>query len=116
MKLNSKGFAISTMLYGLLIVIILIVSLLMSTISFTRKSSKEFVEMVVDDLESKHEFYPNNTTIFNDYHNECMAIADTKVATCESNCDSIHTYELNNCCLDKCETNSNNCYLVCSKK
>lgn len=50
-KLNRKGFAISTMLYGLLIVMVLLMSLLMSTISFSRSNSKKFVSNVIKDLE-----------------------------------------------------------------
>lgn len=50
-KLNRNGFAISTMLYGLLIVMVLLMSLLMSTISFERSNSKKFVSNVINDLE-----------------------------------------------------------------
>ena len=53
-KLNNKGFAISTILYGLLIVLILIMSLVMETMSFTRKSSREFVSGIKKNLESKN--------------------------------------------------------------
>ncbi len=52
-KLNNKGFAISTILYGLLVVIMLITSLLMSTMAFSRKNSKEFTDNVRDELEKK---------------------------------------------------------------
>ncbi len=52
-KLNNKGFAISTMLYGLLIIMILIMSLLMNTMAFTRKNSKEFVNNIVYTLEKR---------------------------------------------------------------
>ena len=65
--LNNKGFAISTMLYGLLIVIVLIVSLLMSTISFTRKTSKEFNETIVDQLEARKSFNQDSSSIYNVY-------------------------------------------------
>ena len=50
-KLNNKGFAISTMLYGLLVVLILVISMLMSTMAFNRKNSKEFNDKVIKDLE-----------------------------------------------------------------
>lgn len=114
--LNNKGFAISTMLYGLLIVIVLIVSLLMSTISFTRKTSKEFTETIVDQLEARKAFNQNSNTIYNDYHTQCLTSAKNKVnATCESNCDSIITFELKNCCLETCGSDSNNCYKVCAQ-
>ncbi len=50
-RLNKNGFAISTMLYGLLIVMVLLMSLLMSTISFARSNSKKFVSNVINNLE-----------------------------------------------------------------
>lgn len=50
-KLNNKGFAISTVLYGLLVVMILLFSIIMSIMSFNRKSSKDFVETVTSELE-----------------------------------------------------------------
>lgn len=50
-KLNNKGFAISTVLYGLLVVIILLFSIIMSIMSFNRKSSKDFVEGITSELE-----------------------------------------------------------------
>ena len=50
-KLNNKGFAISTMLYGLLIIILLVVAMILSTMAFSRKNSREFTEKIVDELE-----------------------------------------------------------------
>lgn len=50
-KLNNKGFAISTVLYGLLVVMILLFSIIMSIMSFNRKSSKDFVEGITSELE-----------------------------------------------------------------
>lgn len=66
-RLNRNGFAISTMLYGLLIVMVLLMSLLMSTISFARSNSKKFVSNVIKDLEFRDLTPPtvtltNNTT------------------------------------------------------
>lgn len=52
-KLNNKGFAISTVLYGLLVVIILLFSIIMSIMSFNRKSSKDFVEEITSELENQ---------------------------------------------------------------
>ena len=46
-KLNNKGFAISTMLYGLLVVLILLITLLMGTMAFNRKNSREFTDIVI---------------------------------------------------------------------
>lgn len=51
-ELNKNGFAISTMLYGLLIIMVLLMSLLMSTMSFSRSNSKKFVNDVIDEIES----------------------------------------------------------------
>lgn len=51
-KLDNKGFAISTILYGLLVVMILLTSLLMGTMSFSRKNSKNFIDSVKLVLES----------------------------------------------------------------
>lgn len=50
--MNNKGFAISTMLYGLIIVISLVMVTILSTMSFNRKTSKEFSSTIVDELEN----------------------------------------------------------------
>ena len=52
-KMNNKGFAISTMLYGLLIIIVLIVGMILSTMAFNRKNSKEYTSSIVDELEKR---------------------------------------------------------------
>lgn len=52
-KINNRGFAISTMLYGLLIIMVLMMALLMSTLAFTRNNSKKFVNEVVDELQKR---------------------------------------------------------------
>lgn len=49
-KLNNKGFAISTVLYSLLIMVFLIVILIMSIMASNRKSTHDLVETVEDDL------------------------------------------------------------------
>lgn len=49
-KLNNKGFAISTVLYSLLIMVFLIVVLIMSIMASNRKSTHDLVETVEDDL------------------------------------------------------------------
>ena len=49
-KLNHNGSAISTLLYGLLIVLILIMSLIMSTMSFIRQNNKDFTSVIVKKL------------------------------------------------------------------
>ena len=40
-KLNKKGFAISTLIYGLSILGLLLITMLMSTLSNTRSNAKE---------------------------------------------------------------------------
>lgn len=52
-KLNNKGFAISTMLYGLLVLVVMIVALLMNTLAFTRKNSSSFALEIRDELQKK---------------------------------------------------------------
>jgi len=49
-KITNKGFAISTMLYGLLIMSATIIFMLLSSISFTKKSSTDFVNKVEKEL------------------------------------------------------------------
>ena len=55
-KLDNKGFAISTMLYGLLIVLILVITTLMGIMSFNRKNSKDFTDVIIDDLENQNSY------------------------------------------------------------
>lgn len=49
-KLNNKGFAISTLLYGLMIMIFLIVFALMSIMGSNRKNTKNLVDVIEDEL------------------------------------------------------------------
>ena len=49
-KMNNKGFAISTLLYGLAIMIFLIVFALMSILGTTRKNSKNLADTIDDEL------------------------------------------------------------------
>ena len=42
LKMNKKGFAISTVIYGLSIMGVLIVSILMGIMSTTRANNREF--------------------------------------------------------------------------
>lgn len=58
-EINNKGFAISTMLYGLLIIGALIIFMLLSIISFTKKSSTDFINQVEKEL---NEFAEKNNT------------------------------------------------------
>lgn len=52
-KMNNKGFAVSTMLFGLLIIIVLTIGVTISIMAFNRKNSKEFSQTIVDELESR---------------------------------------------------------------
>lgn len=49
-KLNTKGFAISTLLYGLMIMSFLIVLALISSLGTNRKNTKTLVEKIEDEL------------------------------------------------------------------
>lgn len=49
-KLNNKGFAISTLLYGIMIMIFLIVFALMSILGTTRKNTKNLVSQIEEEL------------------------------------------------------------------
>ena len=59
--MNNRGFAISTMLYGLVIIISLVMIGILSTMSFNRKSSREFTSTIVDDLEKESKSNDNFT-------------------------------------------------------
>ena len=50
MKLNNRGFAISTLLYGLMIMSLLIVIALISNLSTNRINTTSFVDKVEDEL------------------------------------------------------------------
>lgn len=50
MKLNNKGFAISTVLYSLLIMATLILFLLLGNLSFERRTTSDFVDNVKTEL------------------------------------------------------------------
>lgn len=50
--MNNKGFAISTMLYGLIIIIVLVMVMILSIMAFNRKSNKEFNSSIMWELEN----------------------------------------------------------------
>lgn len=62
-KVNNKGFAISTMLYGLLIVIVLVMGMIMSIMAFNRKNSREFSTTTVEDLEKETLVKPEESAV-----------------------------------------------------
>lgn len=83
-KLNNKGFAISTILYGLLVVLMLLITLLMSTMSFNRKNSKDYTDEIRDNLEQK--IYEAPTSVPDN-----PSVSDTTIPTISSkkvNCSS----------------------------
>ena len=49
-KMNNKGFAISTLLYGLLLVAFLVVSLLISIMSTNRKNTSTLIKKIEEEL------------------------------------------------------------------
>ena len=50
MRLNQKGFAVSTILYGLLLVMSFIVFLLLSVNRFERRTTNNYVELISKEL------------------------------------------------------------------
>ncbi len=50
MKLNQKGFAISTILYGMIAMASLILILLVSNLSFSKKTTDDFTEKIEEEL------------------------------------------------------------------
>ena len=70
-KLNNKGFAISTMLYSLLIMVFLIIALLMGIMSSNRQNNKTLINTIEDELNrfslTSTEFVPNSTTTGQEY-------------------------------------------------
>lgn len=50
MILNQKGFAVSTILYGLLLVMSFIMFLLLSVSSFERKNTDNYVKLITKEL------------------------------------------------------------------
>lgn len=78
-KLNNKGFAIGTILYGLLIVMVLLMSLLMSTMAFGRSNSKKYVDEIVNNLEMREKDPPEVT--IEDIPNTTTSLEPFKEAT-----------------------------------
>lgn len=59
-KLNNKGFAVSSLLYGLMLVAFLIVSILMSIMSTNRKNTSTLIKKIEEELNR----YSQTTTTF----------------------------------------------------
>lgn len=70
-KLNNKGFAISTMLYSLLIMVFLIMALLMGIMASNRKNNKTLINTIEDELNrfslTSTEFVPNSSSSGQEY-------------------------------------------------
>ena len=50
MRLNQKGFAVSTILYGLLLVMVFIIFLLLGVNRFERRTTNDYVELISKEL------------------------------------------------------------------
>ena len=50
MRLNQKGFAVSTILYGLLLIMVFIIFLLLSVSRFERRATNNYVELISKEL------------------------------------------------------------------
>lgn len=50
MRLNQKGFAVSTILYGLLLVMVFIIFLLLSVNRFERRTTNDYVGLISKEL------------------------------------------------------------------
>ena len=50
MRLNQKGFAVSTILYGLLLVMVFIIFLLLSVNRFEGRTTNDYVELISKEL------------------------------------------------------------------
>lgn len=50
MKLNQKGFAVSTILYGLLLVMSFIIFLLLSVNRFEKKTNSDYFNTIISQL------------------------------------------------------------------
>ena len=57
MRLNNKGFAISTVLYSLLIMATLILFLLLGNLSFERRTTNDFVDNIKSELNTFANFH-----------------------------------------------------------
>ena len=89
-KLNNKGFAISTVLYGLLIVLILITTLIITTMSSSRKSSRQFTDNITRNLEKVPKSSLTNKTIcLNEANSFVITEFDNKSLSKEKMCNNI---------------------------
>ncbi len=50
MRLNQKGFAVSTILYGLLLVMSFVIFLLLSLTSFEQKNNNDYTKTIISEL------------------------------------------------------------------
>lgn len=89
-KLNNKGFAISTVLYGLLIVLILITTLIITTMSSSRKISRQFTDNITRNLEKVPKSPLTNKIIcLNEANSFVITEFDNKSLSKEQMCNNI---------------------------
>ena len=62
-RMNNKGFAVSTLLYGILIMVFLLIFALMSTLGTTRKNTKNLTSKIEEELNN---YAATNVTMMND--------------------------------------------------
>lgn len=92
--MNNKGFAISTMLYGLIIIIALVMAMILSTMAFNRKASREFSSMIQDELENKDKL--GNPYVYNAYtYNTSTCVTGNEPSCIKTTC-----YKKGNTCPD----------------
>lgn len=83
-KVNNKGFAISTVIYCILIIAILIMGMLFSTIVFSKKTTDDlvfnvekdlntFAQNTYDKISESHREYTRNMKNLNTYYNSAPA-------------------------------------------
>lgn len=90
--MNNKGFAISTMLYGLIIIILLVMLMILSIMSFNRKNSKEFSATIRDQLEEAQ--VVSNTKFFQVFtYNETTNADNYCVTGNEATCKKSECYK-----------------------
>lgn len=70
MKLNNKGFAISTILYGLLALLILIVMLIFQVMRANNNNNKELSESINTELNLCREYRIKYNSCLESYYND----------------------------------------------
>lgn len=71
MSKKESGFAITTMLYGLLIIASLVTFMLLGLVSFNKKSSSNFVNDVEDEMLTYSKYFKCPYSIYETNPNLC---------------------------------------------